>query len=124
MKILIVDDSALIRTILKDIIEKESDLFVVGEASNGKRAVEMNLEIKPDFIIMDIEMPIMDGLEATRRIMRERPVPIMIFSNEINAENSFEAVNSGAVEVMRKPGMGNLHGSDFFKHFIGIRKAT
>ncbi len=118
MNILLVDDSALIRSIVKSFFEFAQDMTVAGEASNGERAIEMNRELQPDFIIMDVKMPIMDGLEATRRIMRERPVPILIFSTEVDAHVSYEAIDSGAVDVMRKPNMDQFNDPAFYQHFL------
>ena len=118
MKILIVDDSALIRGILKQFLTREHDFLIVGETSNGRSAVELSLSLEPDLVIMDINMPIMDGLEATRRIMKEKPVPILIFSSELDAHRSFEVLNSGAVDVMRKPDIGQLNEPAFCKEFL------
>ncbi len=118
MKILIVDDSALIRTILKHLLGFEKDFIIAGEASDGRRAIEMNRELEPDFIIMDINMPKMSGLEATRRIMQDKPVPILIFSREIDAEISYEAISSGAVEVVRKPNMDQINEPVFYQGFL------
>lgn len=118
MRILLVDDSALIRSIIKSFLGLAEDLVVAGEASNGERAIELNRELHPDFIIMDINMPVMDGLEATRHIMQDRPVPILIFSNEIDAENSYQAINNGAIDVMRKPEMDQFNDPEFYQGFL------
>ncbi len=119
MRILIVDDSALIRSMVKSFLTlDEQDFLIAGEASNGERAIEMNRKLDPDFIIMDINMPIMDGLEATRRIMQEKPVPILIFSNEIDAEISYKAINNGAIDVMRKPDIDQFNHPEFYQGFL------
>lgn len=118
MKILIVDDSALVRGILKQLLLEQSDMVIIGEASNGQSGYEKNLELLPDIIIMDINMPVMDGLEATKKIMAERPVPILIFSSSIEAGSSFEAISAGAVDLMRKPDIDQLNEPEFVAVFI------
>ncbi|MCP4110034.1 MAG: chemotaxis-specific protein-glutamate methyltransferase CheB [Desulfobacteraceae bacterium] len=120
MKILIVDDSALIRSILKHLLNNkiEKNFIIAGEASDGERAVEMNRELKPDVIIMDINMPKMNGIEATRRIMKDNPVPILIFSREIDADISYKAMSAGAVDVMPKPTMDQINEPNFYKKFL------
>ncbi len=118
MRILIVDDSALIRSIIKSFLELAGDLVVAGEASNGQQAITMNRDVAPDCIIMDIKMPIMDGLEATRRIMRDRPVPILIFSTEVDAAVSYDAMARGAIDVMRKPSMNQFNNPEFYELFL------
>jgi len=118
MKILIVDDSALMRAIIKTFLNAQSDMEVIGEASNGQRAVEMNSKLSPDFIIMDIIMPIMDGLEATRQIMQEKPTAIIVFSGDATAENSFQAMNMGALDIMQKPDIDTINDPVFQKDFL------
>ena len=76
MRVLVVDDSALIRNILKSIFAETADISVAGEASNGQAAAEMVKSLKPDLVLMDINMPVMNGLEATEKIMKESPLPI------------------------------------------------
>lgn len=117
MRILLVDDSALIRGILRDLLQQTGD-NQIEEASNGRLAVEKNLIFKPDLIIMDINMPIMNGLEATAEIMKSRPIPILILSNELDAYNSFKAFNNGALDVLKKPDLYALNDPDFSSIFI------
>lgn len=119
IRVLIVDDSALIRSILKQVIGQDPDFEVAGEASNGKNGCEANLDLEPDMIIMDINMPIMDGLEATRRIMKEKPVPIIIFSSSLDAKVSFEAVSAGAVDMIPKPDIDRISSVEFLE---GLKK--
>jgi len=118
MKVLIVDDSALMRAVLKTFLENEKDIHIIGEATNGERAVKMTKDLSPDLIIMDIKMPVMDGLEATQRIMKVNPAPIIIFSGEANAENSFNAINLGAADVMQKPDIDQINDPVFQKTFL------
>jgi two-component system chemotaxis response regulator CheB len=106
IKVLIVDDSATERDLLKHILESEQDIEVVACAKNGKEAIELNARLKPDLITMDIEMPIMNGLEATRIIMSENPIPIVIISgklNDVDSDAAFQALEAGAVSLIAKP---------------------
>ncbi|MDD2539916.1 MAG: response regulator transcription factor, partial [Desulfuromonadaceae bacterium] len=73
LNILVVDDHAIFREGLKSLLNKEPDMTVVGEAGNGSEAVRFALELRPDVVIMDISMPSMNGIEATRRIVAELP---------------------------------------------------
>lgn len=116
MRILLVDDSALARGILKQALE-EAGFEIVGQASNGQQGVDLNKELKPDLIIMDLNMPILDGLGATREIMKEAPAPIFIFSTEVEAKTGFEAVSAGALDVMRKPGIWEFNDPDWMHLF-------
>ena len=104
-KILIVDDSALMRKLLREIFEKEGD-FVIETARNGKEAIEKNLSFQPDVITLDINMPEMDGITALSHIMNQRPVPVVMVSSltEKGALATFEALNLGAVDYVTKPG--------------------
>lgn len=108
IRVLIADDSILVRTLLKDALQSAGDLSVVGEASNGADAIALNDAVKPDLIIMDILMPVMDGLEATEIIMARSPVPILILSanlDEKDVELAFTAIKKGALDVMGKPNL-------------------
>ena len=100
----VVDDSQFMRIQIRGMLE-ERGLTVVGEAGNGKRAVETVLDCEPDVVTMDVKMPGMDGIEAVGRIMAERPTPILMLSRytEAGAETSLEALSAGAVEFFHKP---------------------
>lgn len=103
-KVLIVDDSAFFRRRIKEILEKDPQLQVVGGADNGKVAVEKVLELQPDVITMDYEMPIMDGITAVREIMTKRPTPILMFSSLTyeGARVTLDALDAGAVDYLPK----------------------
>lgn len=111
--VLIVDDSVTQREILKRVLEGDPDFAVAGEARNGKEAVEMVPECKPDVVLMDVHMPVMDGIEATRQIMAQCPVPIVIISATLRKRDidvSLQALEAGAVSVIPKPqGAAILH---------------
>jgi two-component system chemotaxis response regulator CheB len=106
IKVLITDDSPVVREVLKDMIEDEPDLDIVGEASNGREAVNMAKELCPDIITMDVLMPVMNGLEAVEEIMAYNPTPILVFSSALDDKEmdvAFQAIARGALDVMEKP---------------------
>lgn len=111
IKVLIVDDSPVARELLAYIVESDPLLRVIGFGENGEKAIEFLKQEIPDVIIMDIVMPKMDGFEATRRIMKTHPVPIVIVSGVFNrddVEKSFQAMNAGALAILEKPrGIGD-----------------
>ncbi|HEX5362452.1 MAG TPA: chemotaxis-specific protein-glutamate methyltransferase CheB [Fluviicoccus sp.] len=106
IRILIADDSIVVSVLLKTIFEQEPDMEVVGQARNGQEAVDMVRELRPDIVTMDIRMPVMDGFEATHRIMSEAPLPIVVISTSVNNEEmntTFRALEEGALAVIEKP---------------------
>lgn len=103
IRVLIVDDSVVIRRLLRGILDKDSRFEVVGEAANGVAAQMQNRLLNPDIIIMDIYMPLTDGIEATRLIMKEKPVPIVLFSTEDTARMGYKALEAGALDMAKKP---------------------
>jgi two-component system, chemotaxis family, chemotaxis protein CheY len=103
MKILIVDDAMFMRTMLKTIITKAGHT-VAGEASNGKEAVEMYSEVKPDLVTMDITMPEMNGIEAVRAIRQtDKQANIIMFSAMGQQSMVVEAIQAGAKDFVVKP---------------------
>jgi two-component system chemotaxis response regulator CheB len=104
--VLIADDSGVCRTLLAAIVADTADLEVVGLARNGREAVEMTGALRPAVVLMDVHMPEMDGVEATRRIVSETPTPVVMISAQssgIDADNSFTALDCGALAVLQKP---------------------
>ena len=101
----VADDSHFMRSVISDILE-DGGIEVVGMAKNGREAVSAVKQNDPDVVTMDVEMPGMDGIEATERISAEHPTPILMLSAYTgeNAEVTFEALDKGAVDVFRKPG--------------------
>lgn len=100
---LIVDDSAYSRQTIKEILSKESDIEVIGVAVNGVDAIDKTLRYKPDIIILDIEMPVMDGFAFLRWLMMERPTPVIIVSSLTDNKTLFKALNMGAIDFVVKP---------------------
>ncbi len=111
VNVLIVEDSRVVSEYLYYIFSKDPQIQVVGNVSNGRMAVDFLRDHKPDVITMDIDMPIMNGLEATRIIMSTNPVPILIVTASRNAQEvstSIEAMAAGALAVIEKPvGIGH-----------------
>ncbi len=106
IKVLIVDDSSFMRKMIRDILEKDSEIEIIDIARNGKDALEKIRRLKPDVITMDIEMPVMDGLSALTIIMEECPTPVVMVSSltKEGAEVTLKALELGAVEFIAKPG--------------------
>ena len=103
IRVLLVDDHALFREGLGMIISSQPDLQVVGEASDGLEAVVKAVELKPDLVLMDIQMPGMDGIEATRRIKKELPTAtIVMLTVRDDEEKLFEAIKMGAQGYLLK----------------------
>jgi two-component system chemotaxis response regulator CheB len=105
MRVLIVDDSAFMRKVLHNIVASDSQLEVCGEARDGRDAVTQTEVLKPDVISMDINMPHVDGLQATEIIMSTNPHPILIVSSESRegAEVTLKALQLGAIDFVAKP---------------------
>ena len=102
IRVLIVDDSPLVRTIIRDFLESEGTFTVVGEAGNGLEALQMARLLDPDLITMDIEMPVMDGLEAIEGIMKTMNIPVVVIAAKNTAKNVYEAAIKGALEFYAK----------------------
>src|SRR5713226_6078529 len=108
IRVLVVDDSAFMRRVLHGIITADPGMEVVGQASDGREAVAMSETLKPDVITMDINMPHMDGLQATEHIMSRNPRPIVVVSSDSRegADSTLRALELGAIEFVAKPSSG------------------
>ncbi|MFZ5466202.1 MAG: protein-glutamate methylesterase/protein-glutamine glutaminase [Pseudomonadota bacterium] len=113
MRILIVDDSPFFRRMLREMFAQESGFELIGEATDGEHGVSLACQLKPDVITMDVEMPGLDGIAATRQIMQRCPTPILMLSSltRYGAQATFDALDAGALDFMPKldeAGTGNL----------------
>ncbi len=111
-RVVVVDDSALVRSLLSKIIDSTPDLQAVGAAPDPIAAREMIRELNPDVITLDVEMPRMDGLDFLERLMRLRPMPVVMVSTltERGAETTMRALELGAVDFVAKPRIGIAQG--------------
>jgi two-component system chemotaxis response regulator CheB len=111
-RVIVVDDSALVRSLLGEIINRQSDMQCIGAASDPLVAREMIRSLDPDVITLDVEMPRMDGLDFLARLMRLRPMPVVMVSTltERGAEVTLKALELGAVDFVAKPKIGVADG--------------
>lgn len=112
IRVVVVDDSALVRSLLAEIINRQKDMECVGTANDPLIAREMIRELNPDVITLDVEMPRMDGIDFLGRLMRLRPMPVVMISTltERGAEVTMRALELGAVDFVAKPRIGLAEG--------------
>ncbi len=106
IKVLIADDSMLVRLVLRDLLARDPEIRVVAEVADGRQAVAETARLRPDLVIMDVMMPVMDGLAAVIEIMASCPTPILVLSANVDPRDSrsaFNAIQHGALDVMEKP---------------------
>lgn len=125
-RVLVVEDSETARQLIVSFLEDDPEITVVGEAEHGRQAMEMVAALEPDLITMDVVMPDMDGLTATRQIMATRPTPIVIVtahtdSPELNVV--FEAISAGALDVVPKPTIAKQGSEQWGREFVEKIKA-
>jgi len=104
VRVLVVDDSRFFRRRVQEMLESDSRIKVIGSAENGLEAIQKSSRLKPDVITMDVEMPVMDGITATKRILATQNLPILIFSSLTTegAKTTFDALDAGAVDYLPK----------------------
>ncbi len=113
VRVLVVDDSALMRKLIPLILERDPDIEVVGTAMDGTFVLKKIAELQPDVVTLDLEMPRMDGIETLRTIMKNAPLPVLVFSthSKEGAYSTFKALALGAIDFVAKPkdaAAGNL----------------
>ncbi len=114
---LIVDDSAIVRAMVNEVLRNDGRFSVCGTAENGEAAVKKSKECSPDLIIMDIIMPVMNGIEATALIMKQPDPPVIVnFTTEDSILTGYQALEAGSVEVIRKPNLATIK-EDELKQF-------
>ena len=112
IRVVVVDDSALVRSMLTEIINRQSDMECIGAAADPFVAREMIRNLNPDVITLDVEMPRMDGIDFLSKLMRLRPMPVVMVSTltERGAEVTLKALELGAVDFVAKPKIGVADG--------------
>lgn len=113
IRVVVVDDSPTVRQLLVAILQGADQIDVIGVGTNGEEAVRLTRRMQPDVLTMDVRMPKMDGLEATRHIMREAPTPIIIVTGNLmhaDIDITFEALRAGALTVVHTPGLADPEG--------------
>lgn len=106
IRVVVAEDSVTARMLILEMFAMDASFQVVGEAKNGEAAVELTKRLRPDVVTMDLRMPVMDGLEATARIMMEAPTPILIVSGSLEQDDvagSMRAIRAGALMAIAKP---------------------
>jgi two-component system chemotaxis response regulator CheB len=121
VRVLVVDDSGVCREQLREILEADGDIEVVGEAGTGEQAVELVRQLKPDVTTMDVQMPGLGGLKAIEQIMAKTPVPILVVTGRpasAGADLAFEAVRRGALDLVEKPGSSDVRAGHGLRAFV------
>lgn len=113
VRVLIVDDSAFYRKRIRSALKESTRIEVVGEAGNGEEALQLTRSLSPDLVTMDVAMPVMDGIEAVGRIMKEHPTPVIMFSalTREGARATLDALEAGAVDFLPKVNSSEQQGS-------------
>jgi two-component system, chemotaxis family, protein-glutamate methylesterase/glutaminase len=120
---LIVDDVKIIRDALTGILSSDDEIEIVGTAENGKEAVEKTEDLNPDFITMDLRMPVMNGLKAMYRIMKQHPTPILVVSDIKDSHIAFKALSVGAVDIISKSDLSMEKMEDLIRKVKTLSKA-
>ena len=122
--VVVVDDSPVQRRFVRGAVEADPNLTVIGEARNGKEAVALVARLRPAAVLMDLDLPVMSGIEAIERIMAASPTPILVYSAHVagvECANAVEALAAGAVDVLAKPGPEDVGSLDEYAHQLRRR---
>jgi two-component system chemotaxis response regulator CheB len=114
LRVLVVDDSALVRRLLRELLERDQSVRVVGEAADGRAALALVAQLRPNLVILDVRMPVMDGVETTRQIMAYYPTPILVLTAALGSyevDITFQMLGAGALDVMEKPELSDARAS-------------
>src|SRR3972149_8497180 len=127
VSVLIVDDSAYMRVVLKDMLESDRELSVVGTAKDGMEGVEKARNLSPDVVLLDIQMPRMDGIATLQRVMKESPTRVIMLSamDKVDDQLPLRALELGAVDFISKPsGPVSIDIINFSERIIEVVKAS
>ncbi|GAB3358219.1 chemotaxis protein CheB [Giesbergeria sinuosa] len=122
IRVVIADDSTLTRELLRALLQEEDDIDVVGEAANGREALDQVRRLRPDVLTLDIIMPIMPGPQAIREIMAVCPLPILVLSSVADAKNAFDCIQGGALDVVMKPLFNASSGAELARRIRVLAK--
>lgn len=105
VRVMMVDDSALVRRVIGQMLAEDSEIEIIGTAANGQEALEKIPQLKPDVVVLDVEMPVLDGLNTLRRLMKSTPLPVVMLSSHTQpgSRATLEALSLGAVDFVPKP---------------------
>ena len=119
-RVLVVDDSALVRELISDTLLVSDELELAGTAKNGREALDLFAQLRPDVITLDIQMPVMDGLTTLRELLRLHPVPVVMVSatTRLGAEITLEALEMGAIDYVTKPEGGTANDKVWQEEFL------
>lgn len=115
IRVVVVDDSALMRRLIADMLQRDPAIQVVGVASNGREAIDVVQRLRPDVVTMDVRMPVMDGLATTEHLMAYCPTPILVLTASLasyEVDITFQMLGAGALEVVEKPRGGDARTLD------------
>ncbi|NWG19215.1 MAG: chemotaxis-specific protein-glutamate methyltransferase CheB [Chloroflexi bacterium] len=106
IRVVVVDDSALMRRFITEMLQRDPAIRVIGTASNGREAIDVVQQLRPDVVTMDVRMPVMDGLATTEHLMAYCPTPILVLTASLasyEVDITFKMLGAGALEVVEKP---------------------
>src|SRR5208337_3970396 len=127
IRTLVVDDSPFARELIMDILSTDKEIKVVGEAANGVEATQKVRDLKPDIVTIDIEMPVMNGIDAIEEIMATNAVPILVVTSRGDAKTAYDAISRGALDLVVKPDVSMEGAREFIekiKLLSGIKVIT